>query len=224
MGRYRDVVRTVPTRVNTATTTSGTGAAAGALNGVRNAAKGIPTRVNTRVTTDVQVTYLEVRDPYGTLKGLREIKNGRTQMGVQLAYNGGGQVQGFASGGRVPGTSPSNPNVDNMLAKVDGKGLVGIRSNEWIIQEPAVKYYGNDFMDNLNNMRLPKFAMGGQPSGGGSAGLSGDGGPVLVQLTAQNVADLLRASDRPVVLYTENTMIASSANKGNAILAATGAN
>ena len=36
---------------------------------------------------------------------------------------------------------------------------------EWVIQRPAARYYGAAFMAAINNMRLPKFAMGGQIGG-----------------------------------------------------------
>lgn len=57
-----------------------------------------------------------------------------------------------AFGGPLPGRAPHD-RADNMLYW----GTPG----EWVIQRPAVRYYGQDFIAALNNMRLPKYATGG---------------------------------------------------------------
>lgn len=220
MQRYVNTVKAVPTRVNTNTTTSGTGSAAGALNGVAAAARNIPRTVNTRQTTQVQIEYLPVKDPTGALKGYREVKNGRVQHGVQLAYASGGQVQGFSSGGQVPGRAPSDLRKDNRLAKVDGAGLIGIQSEEWIIKKDAVDFYGNDFMDDINNMRLPKFNAGGVPAG--YAGSSQNSGDMIVALDAATMAKFQQFLDHPVNLYANAEVIASTAHEGGKILASKG--
>ena len=67
-----------------------------------------------------------------------------------------GPVPTFAYGGPLPGRAPHD-RADNMLYW----GTPG----EWVIQRPAARYYGAAFMAALNNMRLPKFAMGGQIGG-----------------------------------------------------------
>jgi len=36
---------------------------------------------------------------------------------------------------------------------------------EWVIQRPAVRYWGPGFMRAINEMRLPKFAYGGELGG-----------------------------------------------------------
>ena len=61
-----------------------------------------------------------------------------------------------AFGGPLPGSAPHD-RADNMLYW----GTPG----EWVIQRPAARYYGAAFMAAINNMRLPKFAMGGQIGG-----------------------------------------------------------
>ncbi|MDR2221025.1 MAG: hypothetical protein LBE24_10690 [Methylobacillus sp.] len=60
---------------------------------------------------------------------------------------------GFAHGGQLPGTAPHD-RADNMLYR----GTPG----EWVIQRPAVRYYGSGLLHALNTMRLPKFALGGE--------------------------------------------------------------
>jgi hypothetical protein len=128
-------------------------------------------------------------------------------------------VRGFASGGMVPGTPPSDPRADNMLAQVDGKGLIQVRSREFIQPEESVDYYGPDFMEAVRTMKLPRFYAGGSPAGarGGSAA------PAIVGLDAETLA-ALAAMKQEIKLFTENRVIAESANAGNRELAAEGRN
>ena len=63
-----------------------------------------------------------------------------------------GPVPAKAYGGPLPGRA-SHDRADNMLYW----GTPG----EWVVQRPAVRYYGPDFMAALNAMRLPKYANGG---------------------------------------------------------------
>lgn len=138
-------------------------------------------------------------------------------------FNKGGRVgrpMGFASGGKIPGNSPANPSIDNLTAAVDGLGQVRVRSGEFIQSEPAVKHYGEDFMNKVNQMKLPKFASGGMP--GGSRGGSGSGGVQLVDLTADTIQAIARASDRVVALYADIELLASSVDKGKQKIAQKG--
>jgi tape measure domain-containing protein len=64
-----------------------------------------------------------------------------------------------AYGGPLPGSAPHD-RADNMLYW----GTPG----EWVIQRPAVRYWGSEFIASINAMRMPKFAFGGQL--GGAAG------------------------------------------------------
>lgn len=61
-----------------------------------------------------------------------------------------------AYGGPLPGSAPHD-RADNMLYW----GTPG----EWVIQRPAVRYYGAGLLASINAMRLPKFAMGGELGG-----------------------------------------------------------
>lgn len=78
-------------------------------------------------------TIQEYITKYSTEKG---------RASLEEAQNGGGAtgglvselVGGFAGGGRVPGRSPIDKRVDNLLAMAGGKPF-GIRSGEWIINE-----------------------------------------------------------------------------------------
>jgi len=58
-----------------------------------------------------------------------------------------------AYGGALPGSAPHD-RADNMLYW----GTPG----EWVMQLPAVRYYGADYMRRINAMQLPRHAVGGQ--------------------------------------------------------------
>ena len=140
-----------------------------------------------------------------------------------ILFNKGGQVPGFADGGMVPGRSPSDPSEDNLMAKVDGKGLIGIRSREFIQPEPAVDYYGLDAMEAIRTLRMPKFNMGGSPGGGrGSAG--GAGGVQVVELTAENLALLASLANQTPILAVDGRELAQAVNRSNKQLVAEGQN
>lgn len=59
----------------------------------------------------------------------------------------------FAYGGPLPGSAPHD-RADNRLYW----GTPG----EWVIQRPAVRYYGAAFVAAVNAMKLPKYALGGE--------------------------------------------------------------
>jgi hypothetical protein len=98
---------------------------------------------------------------------------------------------------RGPGSGTS----DSINAKLS--------NGEYVLRANAVKYYGTDFMNSLNQMQVQ---MGG--SSGGTGG--------VVYLSPEDRALLRSAIDRPISLYTENTTIASTANAGNVLLAQRG--
>lgn len=89
------------------------------------------------------------------------------QIGVQPVVNraDGGSIPALASGGRVPGYSPS-ARADNILMW----GTAG----EFMQPVRAVNYYGADFMESIRRMELPRFADGGLVGGGASAAGGGD--------------------------------------------------
>lgn len=62
-------------------------------------------------------------------------------------------VPARAYGGPLPGSAPHD-RADNMLYW----GTPG----EWVIQRPAVRHYGAEWLAAINAMRLPKHAFGGQ--------------------------------------------------------------
>jgi hypothetical protein len=68
----------------------------------------------------------------------------------------GGSPTGLAYGGEIPGMSSHDRADDQWIRATSG---------EWMMQRPAVRYYGRDFMRALNEMRLPRFG-GGYAWGG----------------------------------------------------------
>ena len=70
---------------------------------------------------------------------------------VSVGGASGDTLPAFASGGRIrgPGTGTSD---SILLWGSDGEN---------VIRKKAVDYYGQNFMDNINGMRIPKFADGG---------------------------------------------------------------
>ena len=144
--------------------------------------------------------------------------------GSHVKYAGGlagmgGALPGFANGGLIPGRAPSNPKADNMLAKVENGGYLKVRSQEYIQSEPAVKYYGQDFMDKVNKMQLPKYWAGGSIGGGGK----GNGNIAsVVDLSAATIQAIARAAAPEIALYVDSQKLATSVNDGNAKLAQRG--
>lgn len=62
-------------------------------------------------------------------------------------------IPGRAYGGPLPGRAYGDRS-DNVIYR----GTPG----EWVIQRPAVRYWGSTFMRAINEMRMPKFAYGGE--------------------------------------------------------------
>ncbi len=79
-------------------------------------------------------------------------KNGPTKS-ADGAITDEAQIPARAYGGPLPGTAPHD-RADNMLYW----GTPG----EWVVQLPAVRHYGPEFMKAVNAMQLPKHAFGGQ--------------------------------------------------------------
>ena len=163
---------------------------------------------------------LTLADPTGTGSSIGGRQNGSLRGG---AYTGGlaRAIAGYAGGGHLGGTPPRNSSVDNLRGQVDGRGLIGLRSGEFIIKEPAVKFWGLDMMNSLNNMKMPRFSGGGSPSG--ATGGGGAGGAMVVALDAETLA-FLASLKQDIKLYADSKELASAVNKGNRQLVAEGMN
>jgi len=88
----------------------------------------------------------------------------------------GSDAQGLAYGGQLAGSAPHD-RADNRLFW----GTPG----EWVIQRPAVRHYGSSFIAALNEMKLPKFAFGGEI---GNSAISRVSIPVLSGSSARPAA------------------------------------
>lgn len=113
---------------------------------------------------------------------------------VKVAYATGGLVQG-------PGTATS----DSIPARVS--------SGEYIVQANAVRYYGTDFMNALNNIQVQRQAYSGSGSGNG-----------MVYLSPEDRQLLRAAIERPINLYADSKQLASTVSTGNVSLARRGLN
>lgn len=136
---------------------------------------------------------------------LRAFENGT--LTAKQFYKGvyGIDLRQFANGGFVagPGTATSD-SIPAMLS-----------NGEYVVKAAAVKSYGVDFLNALNQQKVGSF---GSPTG---ASMS-TGGTTVAYLSPEDRALLRAVIDRPVNLYTENAKIASSANAGNVVLAQRG--
>lgn len=143
-------------------------------------------------------------------------QNGNAVYDYKKKYMGG-IVGKYAAGGLIPGTPPGNKKVDNVLA-TGPNGMLAVRSGEYIQNQQAVKYYGVDFMNAINKMQMPRMTAP-RNSGG-----TGSGGSIVVELSPNAVMQLMAMSNRPINLYSDDRQIASSANRGNKLLAMRGSN
>jgi TP901 family phage tail tape measure protein len=89
----------------------------------------------------------------------------------------------LARGGRLPGFGGG-----------DRRHILG-EDGEWMINKYAVRKYGDDFMANLNNMALPKFAAGGPISEVGSSDSSGASETLIVRFQVGDMEAPIKITD-----------------------------
>jgi TP901 family phage tail tape measure protein len=126
--------------------------------------------------------------------------------GTSTGSGGGGRSFAYlATGGLVsgPGTSTS----DSIAARLS--------NGEYVVRASAVEQYGVPFLNALNQQRVTPAMMSAPASSVVSSG-------GVMSLSPEDRALLRAAIDRPVNLYTDNTVIAKSANAGNQVLAQRG--
>lgn len=105
----------------------------------------------------------------------------------------------MATGGLVTGPgSGTSDSIPTMLS-----------NGEFVVRSSAVKAYGVDFFNSLNQQR-----MGFSPAASMGAGMSQQG-PSMVFLSPEDRQLLRQFGDRPVNLYADSTKIAEVANNGN---------
>ena len=113
---------------------------------------------------------------------------------------------GHADGGIVRGAGTGTS--DSIAARLS--------NGEFVVNASAVQHFGVPFMNALNQSKLPAASMSA-PSQQGQ-------GSQMVYLSPEDRQLLRSAVERPISLYTDNTVIAKSANAGNQVLAQRGSN
>ena len=144
-------------------------------------------------------------NPLGSQNRTVRTRSGRN---IGTLYTGGllsnaNSLPGFAGGGLLPGRPPANPKADNLMA-TDGKGMFRVRSGEYVISQPAVDFYGKNFMNALNTMQVPVSAGGVYAMGGSSD---------LVTINPAQFNQLVKAVSTAVVL--DGRAISQSIDNGN---------
>ena len=168
----------------------------------------IPEDITTDITAETSVATAAV-DRFVNFANARmnQIKDKIVTV-TTIYQSGGGSAVGVirrASGGLVSG--PGSSTSDSISAQLS--------NGEYVVRASAVSKYGVDFFNSLNQMQTA-------PAGMSSAISQQSGGNGMVYLSPDDRQLLRAAIDRPISLYTDNTVIASSANKGNQILAQRG--
>jgi hypothetical protein len=115
-------------------------------------------------------------------------------------------LSAYATGGYVSG--PGTGTSDSIPARLS--------NGEFVMRASAVRTYGTDFMNALNQTSSMR------PSYGFSQAAAAGSGSSMVYLSPEDRSLLRAAIDRPVNLYTETTKIAQAANEGNVLLARKG--
>ena len=116
--------------------------------------------------------------------------------GIRAAINA---IPGFASGGYVNGAGSGRS--DSIPARLS--------NGEFVMQASAVKTYGVDFFNALNQQRMGFSPAAPMMSGGQQSG------PTMVFLSPEDRQLLRQFGDRPVNLYADATKIAEVTNAGN---------
>jgi TP901 family phage tail tape measure protein len=160
-----------------------------------------------RIEVDTTTAYNRVRSFVSLVNSQLDLIRNRVVTVTTVHQSTGGSALGVvrrASGGLV--TGPGTATSDSIAARLS--------NGEYVIKAAAVQHYGVDFMNSLNNMALQSGNLGGP-------NISVAGSQTVYLSTEDR--NLLRAAiDRPIALYTDNTVIAQSANDGNSILAQRG--
>ena len=120
-----------------------------------------------------QIASLQVQvDQTSLSKAVAQVQSAFENIVVTIATvaTPAAAAPGLAGGGRVPGSSP-HARADNILAR--------LTAGEWVTPVKAVRFWGENFMSAINNMRMPKFADGGivqRFAEGGSVGQTSNSG------------------------------------------------
>jgi hypothetical protein len=100
----------------------------------------------------------------------------------------GGLIDGYAGGGSVRG--PGTGTSDSILARLS--------HGEFVMKDAAVRNYGVEFMDAINNLRLPGFAAGGPVHATATAAAGGNirsGSTFTLQIEGHEFKNLRAPAD-----------------------------
>ncbi len=189
-------IGTVPRRVDEEVTDNGT------ISAVQSGIDGISGgSVPVSVVPDGLDNFRE-QVKWNALSGLNTAKDmsaaawalvGAGYRSVRKMFRHDGGPIGFASGGRVPGRPPANPNEDNLLAMTQHGSLYGIRSGEYVINQKAVDFYGRGTMEAINSMQVPQVST----SGGENPGFVTIN-PSQIQALARAVSSVIALDGRAI--------------------------
>lgn len=116
-------------------------------------------------------------------------------------------IKRFASGGLISGPGSGTSDSIPIMAS----------NSEFMMNAASVSRYGAGFMNAINQQRINPLAARALMGGG----VGGDGSR-MVELSPADRSLLQQVLDRPVTLYTNDRIIAESANNGNRVLARNG--
>ncbi|MEO5330548.1 MAG: phage tail tape measure protein [Magnetococcus sp. YQC-5] len=114
----------------------------------------------------------------------------------QEAHAAGGVV-GFTRGGFLPGWG----NKDDVAAL--------LTRGEFVFNQHATKYYGVDKLNDMNQMRVPRFALGGQVQGFAQGGLVRFKMPSVPRLEVSRIAQNLRIPVIPRMAFAGGGEVSS---------------
>ena len=182
---------------------------------LNNASKSRTSTIRAKFDSATKQRFAALASVYSLTGGPAGLAVGSVFRRLSLMNQGGmvgkdGMMK-FNRGGLVPGTPPSNPRADNIMATLDGDGMAMIRSGEYIQSQPAVDYYGTSFMDKLNRMEIPRYALGGVV---GNSKSTGNTMPSVIDLSSETIQSIARLVQKDIYLYADNLQLAQSVQRG----------
>jgi hypothetical protein len=152
-----------------------------------------------------QIVRSQASAIYEVYKALAAVKSPRAESYREEYLILNRIANGMAEGGYVKG--PGSGTSDSIPTNLS--------NGEYVVKASAVKAYGVDFMNSINQQ---KFA-GAMPSSGAGSSASGT---TVAFLSPEDRALLRAVADRPVELYADSRKIAQTANDGNILIARRG--
>jgi hypothetical protein len=165
----------------------------------------VPEAKTTRIYADTAGAYRDVNSLIDYINNRTATFTVTQRIVYESSVLSGGRghlVPGAATGGQIVG--PGTGTSDSILTRLS--------NGEYVVKAAAVNYYGPELMSAINNMRVPKFASGGQvgsSSGGSSVGMLGG----VVELGPQTMAQMSRDVTNNILL--DDVALSRSVQRGN---------